>query len=375
MSFLEETQELRRAQLRPKLIVLDTNAIQADRFLRKAGAEALLDYVSRTGSRVLVPRIVLQELEANYRRLLLSRVAAIDSAANNLRRVLAFREFSAFDIDVEAEVLEYLALVRGRLQVSANGALEYELRDVQDAVERAIARRRPCSDKGEEIRDAIIWACVVRLLSKDIDVVFITGDSGAFRSKGILHEELQKEVAAQPGAFYLHDSLDDFAKQHASAIQFVTKDWVLSNVEIKDLLVTASAAIIDQVKASILRNSHLAESEIYDFEVTSGDFDPEDLSVYVMKNGDLRIFIDWVGGAEVAYRVFRSHRDYLDFGYDFAKGRYDQGDPAYQPDQQQTFRWIDAWVSLSMTMSVVGQEAKNWILDSVRAELLERRIG
>lgn len=55
------------------IIVLDTNIIQGDFLLKSGKTVVLLDYVSKTQSKFVMPKIVYDELMANYERGLISR--------------------------------------------------------------------------------------------------------------------------------------------------------------------------------------------------------------------------------------------------------------------------------------------------------------
>ena len=172
------------------LIVLDTNVIQASNpSLTTAGVDALLDYAARTESEIIVPQIVLQELEWNYRRGLSEKVAGIHSAIKNLQRLARSTLPCNFEFDIEEEVQLYMATVRGRLKASRAEPFGYKLEHVQDAIARAVSRRRPCSVRGEEIRDAIIWAAILDVLREGADVAFISANTREFGPDGKLHSE------------------------------------------------------------------------------------------------------------------------------------------------------------------------------------------
>jgi len=48
------------------IIVLDTNIFQRNFLMRSSGFVVLLDYLSKTESRVVIPKVVFEELKANY---------------------------------------------------------------------------------------------------------------------------------------------------------------------------------------------------------------------------------------------------------------------------------------------------------------------
>lgn len=67
---------------------------------------------------------------------------------------------------------------------------------VEEVVRRGVERIRPANQKGEELRDVILWLLVLEYARKSRGKVAFISDDGTFRSpKGDLHETLASDVA------------------------------------------------------------------------------------------------------------------------------------------------------------------------------------
>jgi hypothetical protein len=281
-------------------IVLDTNIIQADRFVRKVGFEILRDYATRTQSTVVLPRLVVQELEWNYRRLLTEKLQAVKSAVTQFHR-FSLNEISVSDFDIEKEVGAYLQHLKDYLPASLESVLEPTMEDYSDAIHRSVSRRRPCSQSGEEIRDAIIWDCILGLVRTGKNVVFISANTAEFGTDNTLYPELAAEVEGLPGTLGYLNSLDEFAREHASRIQYITSDWIGEQIHGDKVLEAVREFIEDQAMRVALRRSDIEPDALEDFNIIGGELKPDDNFVYEMQTGDIKLEAQWYGEIEIEY--------------------------------------------------------------------------
>jgi hypothetical protein len=344
------------------LIVLDTNVLQSDLHLKGNGIQVLLDYVARTKATVALPRIVLQELEWNYRRLLVEHSDRVAKAFSGLNRVsLEAREWDT-PVDVEGEVDRYMRFVQDRLGEPL--IFEPTVKNFEDAIARSVSRRRPCSSKGEEIRDAVIWSLIIDQLAKAKDVVFISLNGGEFGVEGKLHPDLEGELQALSGNLDYVTSLGDFARNHASVIDFVTAEWIENQI--------GGDYVLDQVRDSLMdaaalhaRSLGFDSDDVDDFEFETGGLEPDEFFVYVMRNGELRLHVDWFGRAEVAYRaVMRSRSNEGSWWFDYSSNDYlwSPREPAWERHM------VDLTIRASTTGIIKDRKVVEWTVMNSSAD-------
>src|SRR4051794_31011923 len=86
-------------------VTLDTNILRQDLRLKSSATRALMDYLHRTNSKILLPQIVYEEIAAIYKRDLVNQIGTFAKAAKALKSHLlsGTTVASAPAIDVEAE--------------------------------------------------------------------------------------------------------------------------------------------------------------------------------------------------------------------------------------------------------------------------------
>jgi len=104
-----------------------------------------------------------------------------------------------------------------------------------EVINRAIKRIKPCSSKGEEFRDCILWLTILDGIKnrQHDECVFISNDVKDFAddSGRYLHPSLSKELEERCLKLDFFSSLQDFNKTWAVKIDFITSDWLTENVD------------------------------------------------------------------------------------------------------------------------------------------------
>ena len=124
-------------------------------------------------------------------------------------------------------------------------------------------RTPPCTKRGEEIRDTIIWLQALQLVRENpgTTVVFISGNTRQFATKdGELHPTLAAEATV--GRLVYYSSLDAFAKQHATAIEFITSKWIEERITPDAVYEAAADGLSALAHRATRRRSSFAEFSI-----------------------------------------------------------------------------------------------------------------
>lgn len=271
----------------------------------KAGRfRVLLDYAARTQATFLMPRIVLEELGANYERELRKRCATLNRAREQLNGLGSGILLEPIDVDYAATTTRYITSVRQILRMTDKDVIDYQHHYLAEVLGRAIRRSRPCNDTGEEVRDAVLWLSVLDAASARRDrVIFVSRNTKQFcDDKQNLHPDLLSEARQRAVEIHYVPSLEEFARQHATPIAFVTKDWIEDQIDGGAILDFASDAVRNAARefAPVRLGSR---EEIGAFNILGGALEVHEFFVNVLSTGQHRLEVTWWGHVAVGYEV------------------------------------------------------------------------
>ncbi len=109
--------------------------------------------------------------------------------------------------------------------------------DLDEATTRMIKRIPPCSEKGEEFRDTMIWLNMLRYCKKYYDgcpIAFISGNRNEFAEKDdTLKKRLLEDVRRYGLDLEYFLSVPGFMEKHAKPIEHINRDWINSHINIE----------------------------------------------------------------------------------------------------------------------------------------------
>jgi len=214
-------------------VVLDTNIFREDFLMDSSRFRILFDYLRKTDSKVVMPQIVYEEIAAVYEREISDRLEIFKKAKRNLEGALIDGEVQDFDISIAPEVKKYLGFLRSKLKISSKDIVSYKNSYLEEVVRRATRRVRPCSEKGEEFRDALLWLTVLDIarIADHRMLIFISNNVKQFASEeGCLHPTLLREAEDEDLSIRYYNSLSHFIKEHATRIDYITPKWLRSAI-------------------------------------------------------------------------------------------------------------------------------------------------
>lgn len=162
-------------------MVLDSNAYVSDFRMESIKFKNLFDYLRRTKSCLVVPKLVVEETVGKLRYLLDNQSKKTASAIQELNKFIINREnnicFSAPDAENQIQHL------RDNFRMPAKGVTvknpDTDKVDVTEVFMRGVNRRRPANIEGEELRDVIIWLIVLQYAeAKGEPIALVTADRG-----------------------------------------------------------------------------------------------------------------------------------------------------------------------------------------------------
>ena len=147
---------------------------------------------------------------------------------------------------------------------------------INEVVLRGIKRIPPANEKGEELRDVILWLYVLEIArERGEQVAFISDDSGFWSGDDrerplptILEHISSKNVQVQ-----LYRSMNAFVADHSLEVENVTETWVLEVVGENGLVALLEAAVkkLDEPPSENRSQWFMGgRNEIRDRKLTSG---------------------------------------------------------------------------------------------------------
>jgi len=321
-------------------IVLDTNIFFSDFLMNATKFKLAFDYLKKTNSKIIVPQIVYQEIAALYGRKLEERFGEFKRDKELLDGILVDKTKFDFKIDFNGEVENYKTYFKNKLKIQNKDIIPYENKYLNEIVNRALCRKKPCTDKGQEFRDVLLWLTVLDIakLLKTKELIFISNNTHNFSSgECSLHSTLLKDAEDAGLKINYYESIDHFIKAHAVKIDFITKDWLDSEIDMG----IVDQAIIDKLDESDgekLRER--AESREHEqttgyFNTISPDVEIDDFYIYEKTDGSYYVEANYYGEVEVEF----------EFIY---KEEIDEGISRYRTETRTKCLSIEIWVTFGI---------------------------
>lgn len=268
-------------------IIIDTNIIKQENYFRSKKFLILMDYLRKTNSKIVLSQIVKEESISLYETDISSKLIEATNQIKDFSRICFTPVVIDLNIEVKKEVNSYIAYI----QELSTEKLLYEIPYTNDflpeVVYRMISRKKPCSNKGEECRDVILWLSIKKLLKNKKSVAFISNNSNEFSSnKTDLHTDLRSELVKENLELKYYLNLNDFLKNHAEKVDYITKDWITDELSKSDLENFIWTYLIDNGLLLFWAEEKI-DDKCYNADPIGISTEIDDFYVYEMTNGDI----------------------------------------------------------------------------------------
>ncbi len=301
-------------------VVLDTNILREDFWMRSGRFKVLFDYLKKTQSRIIMPKIVYQEIAAVYERELTSRVKEFKDSKHKLEKALIGGSVQDYNIEIKGEVDKYLTFLKEKLEISNNDIVSYKDNYLDEITKRAIWRIKPCSEKGKEFRDTLLWLTVLDIAGTDGSkmILFISRNTKQFASDdGCLHPTLVMDTENKGVIIKYCSSMKYFAEAHATTVDYITSEWLVSaislntiNTHVCDMLnKSGTSRLLKQIESDIFYAEPTGYVLVFDSSVRLDSF-----YVYEMTDGSIYVEALYKGEVEVE---FESEEEVESWEYDY----------------------------------------------------------
>jgi hypothetical protein len=200
-------------------IFLDTNVWLEDKHLTSTGFSSLLAYLKRTGSSIILPNLILEEVLGVYDRTLLEKCEKAFRVGKDVLNYLIRQESPKLRFNLNVDRGRETEAFRKQLLEPATGIKTVQCDesgvDIREVYRRGIQRRRPANKNGEELRDVILWLTVLQYaLDNKTSVALVTKDLG-FWDGDNLHAELRGDIASHDVEVFVYKDIESFNKANA----------------------------------------------------------------------------------------------------------------------------------------------------------------
>ncbi len=233
-------------------VILDANAYigalhnHGRGFLQTNQFTELLAYLRRTGSRLVIPELTYNEVVARYRNRLTALTNDAREAWSRLQQVGMLERANFVNTDISSE----LGALGDLLHHPAPGVQplmysDYSGVDVKEVAQRGIRRAPPANDKGEELRDVILWLIVLHYAKQSkAPVAFVSQDRGFQGTEGTLHPSLQKDIERAGVSIAFYRTVGDFVKGNSLESEPLEKDALAVYVSAEELRRVATEQLV-----------------------------------------------------------------------------------------------------------------------------------
>lgn len=352
-------------------IVLDANIIRSSIRMNSDEFKVLFDFLSKTGSEIILPEIVFREVRAGYEKMLKDQVNAFLAAKANLRKLLPELEVQEISLDIAIEVEKYCQFLKHTLGLDEEGIAFLRPEYLEEVVDRAIRKLPPCTQKGEEFRDTLIWLTLLDIAkaAENKAAVFVSANSSEFGRQDLL-PPLSKEAKQNGLSILYYSSLGDFIKSHSSDNPKYTRIWLEAIIDVEhlgDILQTRLGKETDYLVS--YGETRLDRLTGYANPITT-DLRLDDYFVYELQDGSQFVEFRCVGDVEIEYEYIKTERyDLMEHEWSWEyKGRYNyDAAPAYQSDKKCGYKLVSMPVTVLATVlirddQVSRLEVKDWDL-------------
>lgn len=187
------------------IVILDTNSIYEDFFLKSAGINKLISVARTGGHKIFIPEVVVLEMVKHYRESLEGIAAILQKQFARLHRKTDIKaENPVTDAKVKQSVREYRAKFNEELKLLGISILPLPAAPHEEMIERCMRREKPFKESGVGYADALIWLSILNKASYFSGskmfggprILFVTNNSSDFCKTGNweLHIDLQDEL-------------------------------------------------------------------------------------------------------------------------------------------------------------------------------------
>lgn len=305
-------------------IVLDSNIIIADFWLKSTGFNILFESAKKGDVNIYIPEIVLDEVVNKYIQRLDESKRSIDSELQTFQKLTRRKDKTPLTQEiVEKSIAEYQKHLRKVIKENSIIVLKYPKTDHKFLAHKALKKLKPFNSNEKGYRDSLIWENIKTLLTdyesavSQPELVFISNNYKDFATNEYeLHSDLIAELENEdfdPKSVIVYPNLSEFNDKQAKLFfdQSQSFEIKLRNNEIWNF------DLKSEIKTYLYENFVGSDISQYDSDEIQSeptvqsfdeDFKLEIVSVKKLNATDYLVDVELVVNTEIEF--FIDKRDY-----------------------------------------------------------------
>jgi predicted nucleic acid-binding protein len=244
-------------------VVLDSNTIIADYALKSARFAALWDYLRKSDSRLVLFKLVYDEVIQHYIRDFDDKVS---KRWEKFQGLLIARH-------PRPDIQQQLKTLRARLKAPSDAVhvvfvADYGNVSMDEVVTRGVKRLRPASSSGEELRDVVLWLAALDYARREKrPLAFVSNDSGFWQEAAEEPaEQIRSDINGVESVIRLYRTVESFLAENGLTKKPVEAHWanqIFSTANLADV-------VLRRVVGSDLPSASVTSSSVASVELESG---------------------------------------------------------------------------------------------------------
>lgn len=305
------------------LIIFDTNIIVSDFQMKGTNFQVLFENVRRTGDRLAIPQIVIDEVLNKFKEKIKEHQINLDKNKNEVKRFTGRDLPITITPELSEELLEeYNVYLNGVIQEKTITILPYPQVPHEYLTKKAIEKKKPFSEKGNGYRDSLIWETIKNCLSRRTEHLFmpeavlLTNNHHDFgKEEDQLHSDLKDELDKEgyySDAVHVYNALNSLISKKVKPTLELLQNLQtrIENNEFENLNLKASISnyltsiLNDEIDSYLLDlPSNFESTSISTFEE---DFDVQIIDVLRLSNQSLLISVKAEVYCEIDFFIYKS---------------------------------------------------------------------
>lgn len=207
-------------------IILDTNIIVSDFFLKSANFRLLFEYSKKIPFEVYIPEIVLDEVLTKFHEMLEEKYILYKKSIAQLNPLLPSSHYNFLDFDLEVERENYEDFIKDKIKDGKLKLLPYPKTTHKDIVMHELSRKKPFKANGSGYRDKLVIDTIFEKFPvPEASVIFISNNSNDFGIEPEFEQDLFYKVkVSNQTRFRIKNKLSGFIEEYIQPIKQINND-------------------------------------------------------------------------------------------------------------------------------------------------------
>jgi hypothetical protein len=290
---------------------LDTSVAMSESFLKSPFSDAFLKACAILQYAVVVPQIVIDELNGNFPKKLQAKLDTFNKAKKDLEKLIALNPQSISLSDSTAEFEDWLSEM-----LDDHGVVVAPYPDIpaKELIDQSYELKKPFKKSGEGHKDYLVWKTILRHLesAKETNNIFLTNNTNDFcqiddEDLYILHSDLADQIENAAGKPKIYTSLKDaFEGEIAPNLEGLTPNDI-PNLGENNLDSLVEKILLDDLPS---RSLYGLEGVPFSNEITISSVGPHAIESVTLKKVDDDVIINVTGRVDVEIDGFMDKSEY-----------------------------------------------------------------